>query len=341
MTKLTKALLLALLVLTFQLTLGTADLSALNQVRVACPVVKPAPLVAGDSVAIPVHITNDALLGGLSLGFHYDYDLVEITSVSFAGSVIPAGAQGFVQLKFVPADNKILVGWIDFTTVMPIPIQTDGLIFTLYMKLLPGVADHWVDLDSAFVPPAGPFIFSPKVGGKISPAYADCGTQDIQLGTPSAGNRPPNAICQAVTVNADGTCTAAASINNGSNDPDAGQTITLTQVPPGPYPLGVTNVMLIVTDNGTPVLADTCFANVTVQDKTKPTISCPANIVKGNDVNQCGAITTFVVTRVMPVLPLQRLSRLPLPVRSSRSDSQQSRRSPPTPPAMPIPVISR
>ena len=103
----------------------------------------------------------------------------------------------------------------------------------------------------------------------------------------------PNAICQAVTVNADGTCHAAASIDNGSNDSD-GDPITIVQVPAGPYPLGTTLVALIVTDSHG--AADTCHANVTVQDKTKPTIACPANIVKKNDVGQAGAIVTFTVT---------------------------------------------
>jgi hypothetical protein len=62
-------------------------------------------------------------------------------------------------------------------------------------------------------------------------------------------NVAPTAICQNVTVSADPSCTANASIDNGSFDPDSGDTITLTQTPPGPYPLGTTSVTLTVTDN--------------------------------------------------------------------------------------------
>jgi hypothetical protein len=62
-------------------------------------------------------------------------------------------------------------------------------------------------------------------------------------------NNPPTAICQDVTVSAGPDCTANASIDNGSFDPDSGDTITLTQTPPGPYPLGTTSVTLTVTDS--------------------------------------------------------------------------------------------
>jgi hypothetical protein len=64
---------------------------------------------------------------------------------------------------------------------------------------------------------------------------------------PCGANLPPVAICQDVTVSADASCTADASIDNGSFDPD-GDAITLTQTPPGPYPVGTTSVTLTVDD---------------------------------------------------------------------------------------------
>jgi hypothetical protein len=83
-------------------------------------------------------------------------------------------------------------------------------------------------------------------------------------------NQPPIAICKNVTVNtAPGVCTAAASVDNESFDPD-GDPITLVQAPPGPYPLGVTNVTLTVTDDQG--ASDSCTATVTVVDTTPPTI---------------------------------------------------------------------
>jgi hypothetical protein len=124
-------------------------------------------------------------------------------------------------------------------------------------------------------------------------------------------NHPPTAVAQNVTVTAATVGgTAAANINNGSSDPDAGDTITLTQTPPGPYPVGVTSVILTVTDSKGAKAQAT--ANVTVLNP--PTISSlspttvaagsgaftlivnGANFVSGDVVNFNGAAktTTFV-----------------------------------------------
>ncbi len=87
-------------------------------------------------------------------------------------------------------------------------------------------------------------------------------------------NRAPVAVCQNVTVSAGASCTADASIDNGSSDPD-GDTFTLTQAPTGPYPLGTTSVTLAVTDSKG--AASQCTAIVTVVDTTPPQIIQPAN----------------------------------------------------------------
>jgi uncharacterized repeat protein (TIGR03803 family) len=84
-------------------------------------------------------------------------------------------------------------------------------------------------------------------------------------------NRPPVARCHDVTVSAGTNCAADASVDNGSFDPDAGDTITVRQEPPGPYPLGVTPVTLTATDNHG--ASNSCTAKVTVMDTTAPAIS--------------------------------------------------------------------
>jgi hypothetical protein len=71
----------------------------------------------------------------------------------------------------------------------------------------------------------------------------------------------PVALCQNVTVTATLIGTATASINNGSYDPDGGS-VTLAQVPPGPYSPGQTTVTLNVTDQAGQVAS--CNATVTV-----------------------------------------------------------------------------
>jgi hypothetical protein len=74
-----------------------------------------------------------------------------------------------------------------------------------------------------------------------------------------------------VTVSAGSDCAVDASVDNGSFDPDVGDSITLRQEPPGPYPLGPTPVTLTVTDNHG--ASNSCTATVTVMDTTPPTIS--------------------------------------------------------------------
>ena len=98
--------------------------------------------------------------------------------------------------------------------------------------------------------------------------------QGIVAAGPAGKTPPPNvspiAQCQDVIVSADANCSANASIDNGSYDPDAGDTITLTQTPPGPYPIGETQVTLTVTDSYG--VTDSCTATVTVVDDTPPVV---------------------------------------------------------------------
>ena len=84
-------------------------------------------------------------------------------------------------------------------------------------------------------------------------------------------NQTPVAVCDDVIVLTDpGLCSADASVDDGSFDPD-GDEITLEQTPPGPYDLGDTDVTLTVTDdNGA---TDTCDAIVTVEDQEAPVIT--------------------------------------------------------------------
>ncbi len=98
-------------------------------------------------------------------------------------------------------------------------------------------------------------------------------------------NHAPYAICKNVTVSAGASCTAAASIDNGSYDPDAGDTIELAQSPPGPYPKGSTTVVLTVTDNHG--LSSSCTGVVTVADDTPPLIACPGDITVAADPGLC------------------------------------------------------
>jgi hypothetical protein len=87
-------------------------------------------------------------------------------------------------------------------------------------------------------------------------------------------NSPPVAQCQNVTVPADGTCSAGASIDNGSFDPD-GDALTCVQSPAAPYGQGATNVTLTCTDPAG--ASSSCTGTVTVVDVTPPDLTCPAD----------------------------------------------------------------
>jgi hypothetical protein len=73
-------------------------------------------------------------------------------------------------------------------------------------------------------------------------------------------NQPPVAQAHDVNVVANSNHTANASVENGSHDPDPGDIITVTQTPPGPFPVGDTPVVLTVVDSQ----GATAQANATV-----------------------------------------------------------------------------
>ena len=109
-------------------------------------------------------------------------------------------------------------------------------------------------------------------------------------------NQSPEAICQDVTIPANESCEAEVTpeqVDNGSYDPD-GDPITFVLEPHGPYHLGVTEVLLIVSDDKD--ATDECTATITVVDETPPTITCPDDISVNNDPETCSAVVTFSVT---------------------------------------------
>jgi microsomal dipeptidase-like Zn-dependent dipeptidase len=92
----------------------------------------------------------------------------------------------------------------------------------------------------------------------------------------ASSNDSPVAKCQDAIASADQNCHASTTIDKGSYDP-AGTTVTLTQVPPGPYELGKTPVLLKAEDaEGDSAF---CEANITVADNSPPAVICPADQV--------------------------------------------------------------
>jgi hypothetical protein len=100
---------------------------------------------------------------------------------------------------------------------------------------------------------------------------------------------PPNKVqstdanqCQAVVTYANATAT--------DNCPNVGA-VTCSPASGTPFPKGTTTVTCTASDaSGN---SGSCSFTVTVNDTQAPQISCPANITRGTDANQCSAVVTY------------------------------------------------
>jgi parallel beta-helix repeat protein len=162
-----------------------------NSVTLGCPVEVPLPVT--DSVPLPIYISNDTTLVALSLGFSYDSDLVHVTSIDTTGTVLPSGwnialsqpSDGEYVHAISDSNILLIAGWTPELGEKRefLQAQLDGLLATLWIQIDdPGAAYHAVDIDSAFLYPAGEFIFCPVGRGAILPDYYDCGTADLIIG---------------------------------------------------------------------------------------------------------------------------------------------------------------
>ena len=108
------------------------------------------------------------------------------------------------------------------------------------------------------------------------PSSADCQLDGIPDDCQIDCSNPPFAFCGNAVRLTNGGCEVQVSpqeVNTSSFDPD-GTEVQLSLDPPGPYPVGMTPVELIVEDSCCQV--DSCFATVIVSDGDPPVISCPA-----------------------------------------------------------------
>lgn len=132
------------------------------------------------------------------------------------------------------------------------PIPQNGPVQVDYSTTLPTPAAGWHTLCATAT--------CSDASGTAAPT--ECKTFRI--------NTPPDAKCKDVSVNADATCHAEASVDDGSFDPDY-DSFTCTADPAGPYGLGTTEVTLTCTDaHGG---SDSCTGHVEVVDVTPPVVT--------------------------------------------------------------------
>jgi len=131
------------------------------------------------------------------------------------------------------------------------------------------------------------FTITSAVGGTdvLHASFVDVlGNTHVSNNASIIFNTPPVALCKNLTLAAGAnSCESVpGSVNNGSFDPD-GDAITLAQVPPGPFALGITPVTLTVTDSRG--ASSSCTATVTVVDVTPPALSCVQSVnPSGNNI---------------------------------------------------------
>jgi hypothetical protein len=162
------------------------SVSGTNKVRLDCPVTIATPQV-DTTIRLDVYITNDVSISAFSLGFHWSSDDVGIVGLE-PGPALAVGAN--IYGAPYPASHLFLAGWIEYDPAKVITPKNDVLLISLLMSVPAGTSPQSIDIESAFVPPAGDFIFSPVGGGTITPTYLDCGTTDVVISAAGGAPRP-------------------------------------------------------------------------------------------------------------------------------------------------------
>lgn len=224
------------------------------------------------------------------------FDLVANTQLP---DFLPSGTLGeSYALRLLPGGGLIVANWRDIRhfdsaghLIRTYAVTGEGSWFA--MNLDPDGRSFW----SAGLCSGNVYKFDIATGAVL--AHFQAGHSiggltvkgELTVGGLQPTNTAPIAKCQNVTVEAGaGSCYAAVSasqVNNGSYDPDAGDSISMTPSPTGPFPVGTTNVTLTITDSHG--ASDSCTATITVLDKEPPVISCPKDVSVPNDPKMCSA----------------------------------------------------
>ena len=213
-------------------------------------------------------------LGGTFINFHAVDENTLPTAGKPAGVTFPFGFFDWPIIDLTRGQTVTVT--VTFPSLVPAPPQ--------YWKFDTGTG-LWTNVCLQL-----PCVVDPSSPNVLHLTITDGGVGDLD-GSPngmirdpgglgiSAGG-PPVARCKDVTVSTSpGMCsTVSASVDDGSFDADAGDTITLSQTPGGPYGLGTTVVILTVTDSHG--ASSQCSATVTVVDTVPPAITCPASITE-------------------------------------------------------------
>lgn len=160
---------------------------SLDRIHVGCPQTMN-PIVIGDSVRVPIYVTNDAILGQFHLGFSWNSSQIRITSIDLTGSAL-SGMQmaGLQPTFFGPDTSYVFIDWIDLSGARPFGRHTsEALLLALNAVVQPGAAEGCITIDTATAVP-GLNFGSDRLGGGTPPEYIHCPGADIILGPQDCG----------------------------------------------------------------------------------------------------------------------------------------------------------
>lgn len=119
----------------------------------------PIDYPSGDSVAIPVYLTNSIGLKGLSVGIHWTSANTDISSINIDGT-IASSSFGGVEARIDTLSNILELAWCTINTFDTIPVQSGGLLCTLNGMVSGKKGDAKdISFEFVFVPPCGDYIF--------------------------------------------------------------------------------------------------------------------------------------------------------------------------------------
>jgi hypothetical protein len=180
-----------------------------------------------------------------------------------------------------PSGGGQRLGEAELTAPLPAGQDTD---VTLTLRPIPeGLTEVWAVVDDD-ASGAGHVTECNEGNNATSATLGDSCTEKP--------NEPPVAVCRDVTLSADDSCQASASVDGGSSDPDEKPApLSLSQSPTGPFGLGSHAVTLTATDGEASAM---CMATVTVVDITAPTVSCPVS--RELECQKAGAPLAYTVS---------------------------------------------
>ncbi|MCH9030750.1 MAG: hypothetical protein IIB00_00615 [candidate division Zixibacteria bacterium] len=133
----------------------------------------------GDHFGLPMKLFNDEDISAATLGFSWGTGDLFLDSISYVGT--RTENTDFPQIKIDNVGHTVLTGFADFGGG-PLPAG-DGLFATLWFTVGSGASDQFIEIDSVFIPPAGPFILIGSAGNEtIVPEYV---MGIVKIGNPS------------------------------------------------------------------------------------------------------------------------------------------------------------